>query len=130
MIRENVVAALAATGKWSFDTARLAEQAGYKCEYCDFDLLASVEAYKMFEIDHIVPLTKGGSATAFTNLALSCRHCNYHAKRVWDPRSITGNGASREDLIRTVRRYIQGRMTPRIDLEIVRRIVGWKQKTA
>jgi len=55
MILEDVVAQLIATEKWSEGTARLAERAGYKCEYCGFDLLASVEAYKQFEIDHIVP---------------------------------------------------------------------------
>lgn len=131
MIREDVVSALAETGKWSLDTARMAERAGYKCEYCDFDLLASIEAYKMFEIDHIVPIKKGGSATDLNNLALSCRHCNYHVKRVWDPRSTVGIEANREDLIKAVRTYILGRLTTRAeDLETVRRIVGWKQKSA
>lgn len=81
VIREDVVAKLVATGKWSDGTARLAERAGYNCEYCGFDLLASVEAYKLFEVDHIVPLSRAGDPVAFDNLALSCRHCNFHLKR-------------------------------------------------
>lgn len=128
MIREDVVVNLVATGKWSDSTARLAERADYKCEYCGFDLLGSVEAYKLFEVDHIIPLSRGGDAIAFSNLALSCRHCNFHLKRSWDPRNVAGQYAPREQLVLAVRAYIDElRHVRNEDLEEVRRIVGWRQ---
>jgi hypothetical protein len=47
------------------------------------------------------------------------------------PKSKFPNEASREDLVMAVREYIQGRLTTRTeDLERVRRIVGWTEKTA
>lgn len=128
MIREDVVARLVATGKWSESTARLAEHAGYKCEYCGFDLLGSVEAYKLFEVDHIVPQSLSGDAIEFNNLALSCRHCNFHLKRSWDPRSVAGHYASREQLVLAVKVHIDDlRHIRHQDLEEVRGIVGWTQ---
>lgn len=126
MIREEVVLKLVATRKWSGGTARLSERAGYKCEYCGLDLLASVEAYKQFEVDHIVPLSKGGDPASFSNLALSCRHCNFHLKRSWDPRETAGENGNREQLIAAVKAYIaELRQRRSDDLEQVRQIVGW-----
>jgi hypothetical protein len=130
MIREDVVKALCATGKWSEPTARLAERARYRCEYCDRDLLASLDAYKRFEIDHIVPTSKGG-LPVFDNLALSCRHCNVDLKRSWDPRTEVGSDAPREVLIGAVKRHVLA-MAQRYDadLELVRTIVGWSPRSA
>jgi len=42
------------------------------CEYCRSSEQASGH---YFEIDHVVPESKGGS-TSFENLALACRTCN------------------------------------------------------
>ena len=126
MIREEVVAALVATGKWSEGTARLAERAAYKCEYCDFDLLKSIDAYKLLEVDHIVPASRGGDPANFENLALSCRHCNWHLKRSWNPRTVAGDEANRAKLIAAVREYVAGvRPSRDEDLKQVRQIVGY-----
>jgi len=125
------VAALVETGKWSESTARLAERADYRCEYCGYDLLASVDAYKLFEVDHVVPLSMGGDPINFENLALACRHCNFHWKRSWDPRQDAGYGADRPQLIDAVKKRVAGiRQTKTSDLDEVRRIVGYNVKNA
>ena len=126
MIREDVVARLLATGKWWPETTKVAERAGYQCEYCGLDLLGSIESYKLFEIDHIVPVSKGGARADIDNLALACRHCNYHFKRSWDPRKITGENATRCQFIAAAKKYIEERkQLLTSELEEVRRIVGW-----
>lgn len=63
MIRPEVISKLVATGKWSEGTARLCERSVYRCEYCGRDLLASFEAYKLLQVDHIVPLSSKGDPT-------------------------------------------------------------------
>lgn len=126
MIRDDVVKKLVETGKWSETTAKLAERAGYKCEYCGLDLLGSVEAYKQFEVDHIVPISRKGNPQDFDNLAVSCRHCNFHLKRFWNPSAVAGESASRDELIAAARQYLddpRGKFAD--DLDVVRKIVGW-----
>ena len=126
MVRKSVVAKLVATKRWSNSTASAFERAGHKCEYCDFDLLASVDALKLMEVDHIVPLSKGGDPTDPENLAIACRHCNFYLKRNWDPRTADGEPASRTELIAAVKRYVTGLRGKRIEyLDQIREIVGY-----
>ena len=47
-------------------------RAGGSCEYC---LSSERASGHYFEVDHVVPLSKGG-ATTFDNLAQACRGCN------------------------------------------------------
>ena len=50
----------------------VARRAGNICEYC----LAPEEVFNfLFEVDHFVPLSKGGS-NDLENLVLACRACN------------------------------------------------------
>lgn len=50
----------------------VAERAGHRCEYCHApEAIFNVP----FEVDHIVPLAKGGFEEA-SNWALACRACN------------------------------------------------------
>ncbi|MCC6606296.1 MAG: HNH endonuclease [Anaerolineae bacterium] len=50
----------------------VAERAAHRCEYCHApELIFNVP----FEVDHIIPISKGGSDDP-SNLALSCRACN------------------------------------------------------
>lgn len=120
-----IVRSLVATGKWSSETAALGVAAFFKCEYCDRDLLESPDAYKLWQVDHIVPLSKGGSDSV-DNKAIACRQCNMDFKRNWDPRTVTsGNGqATREALVLSVRAYVRDRrdVTHR-ELEHIRRLL-------
>ncbi len=50
----------------------VAERAGGCCEYCQSQ---AAYAAHPFEIDHIIPISRGGS-TIPDNLALACRGCN------------------------------------------------------
>lgn len=50
----------------------VAERAGHRCEYCHApEAIFNVP----FEVEHIIPLTKGGLDEE-TNWALACRSCN------------------------------------------------------
>lgn len=52
----------------------VSERARHRCEYCHApEAIFNVP----FEVDHIVPLAKGGLDTP-TNWALACRACNLH----------------------------------------------------
>lgn len=50
------------------------ERAGHRCEYCR---TTSHLTGMALEIDHIVPLARGGDSTV-DNLCLACRRCNTH----------------------------------------------------
>ncbi len=92
---------------WSARQVLLGLRAGFRCEYCDLDLLGSPEAYKQWTEDHIVPKFKylDGDPNEFANLALACRPCNINFKSRWDPSrggKIQGRGAR----IAECRRYV------------------------
>lgn len=120
-----IVNALVATKKWSAETAALGVSASFKCEYCDRDLLESPDAYKLWQVDHIAPLSKGGSDIV-DNKAIACRQCNMDFKRNWDPRTvISGNGqTTRETLVVAVRTYVRGRREiTQTELQHVRKLL-------
>lgn len=123
-VRKDVVAALVATGKWSEETAWLGEEASYRCEYCHHDLLSSADSYKLWQVDHIVPTSKGGQDDR-SNKAIACKPCNWDFKSHWDPRTVAGTGATREELLEAVRVYVRERRE-RTEEEVsaVRRIIN------
>lgn len=107
-MEEIIIKKLVATGKWSESAARRGLRSRFKCEYCDRDLLASVNDYKEWQEDHIIPISAGGEDTD-DNIVISCRTCNVNVKSKWDPRTVCGQNASREELILAVREYIAER---------------------
>jgi hypothetical protein len=77
----------------------VAERAGHRCEYCR----APETIFNLaFEVEHVVPTSRGGSDDR-ANLALACRACNLYKAdqvsgrddetgaeiRLFDPRSQT-----------------------------------------
>ena len=79
----------------------LAERAGHRCEYCR----APEAIFNLaFEVEHLVPTSRGGSDD-LANLALACRACNLYKAdhvtgreedsvveiRLFDPRSQSWN---------------------------------------
>ena len=87
------------------------ERAGFKCEFCSADLLGSVDAYSVWESEHIVPRKVGG-LDALENMALACRPCN-QLKGTYDPRDQAGPDADRDALVAEARRYVQQRRARR-----------------
>jgi len=120
---EQIVKTLVATGKWSESAARRGVRAKFKCEYCDRDLLASVDDYKEWQEDHIVPFSDGRK-DAEENIAIACRTCNFNVKTKWNPQSVCGPKASREALIQATRDYIARRRSQFLaDVSLFRNIV-------
>ena len=95
---------------WYPSTADVAVRAGFRCEYCGRDFLASVDDYESFQIDHVVPKSKcpRDSVNELDNLALACKPCNFFK------RAVMPEGSSREDKVRWAARYIQGRRLERL----------------
>jgi hypothetical protein len=106
---KEIIEALVATG-WIDKDARLGIRANFKCEYCDKDLLSSVESYKAWEKDHIIPKEQGGDDSD-ENLAISCNTCQFKIKGRWNPKEVCENGATRDELIKAVRIYIAKKRT-------------------
>ena len=104
----------------------IGERAGYKCEYCDKDLLASVDDYAFsWQCDHIIPRAAAGEDT-LENFALSCAVCN-RIKSKWNPAKEVGENTSREELVQAVRQYISKVLSGWTEnLSKVREIVGWE----
>jgi 5-methylcytosine-specific restriction endonuclease McrA len=129
MIRDDVVRPLLALGNWSELSARLGERAHYRCEYCGLGLLDSPCAYKLWQNDHIVPVSRGGNRDDENNLAVACKSCNWDFKCDYDPREAAGPNASREELIAAAKKQIEKNKAEALKkLESIRRIMGW-QKT-
>lgn len=78
---EEIVSALVKKFGWSEGSARLGVQAHFRCEYCGRDLLASVDDYDAWQVDHILPQSKGGPDDP-DNLAVSCKTCNFLKRNV------------------------------------------------
>lgn len=91
---------------WGSETLELAIRAKFKCEYCDSDILESVNSYYDIQVEHIIPKQKGGSNES-ENLAISCKTCNF-IKKYFDARDLFPNEKpTREQLINVSREYIK-----------------------
>jgi 5-methylcytosine-specific restriction endonuclease McrA len=107
-------------------TIILCERAGWKCEYCGLDLLASAENFKLCQRDHLVPLSKGGPNT-LENLRLSCKHCNADWKGKFDPRDVVGHDATCEEWFLATKKHIADKKAAfeQETLKAYREAVGW-----
>lgn len=124
--KETIVKALVDTGKWSESAARRGFRADFRCAYCDRDLLASVNDYKSWQEDHIIPLSVDGKDEE-ENIVISCRTCNVNVKARWNPLTVCGENPSREELIEAVRKYVANKRTQFLeDVTELRKIVYTK----
>ena len=105
MNHEELVEQLVSQFRWSREQIELGLRDRFKCRYCDKDLLASVDKFKEWTLDHIVPKSKlKEGAEDPQNIAVACWVCNV-IKRQWDPRTTMPLG-NREDLIEVVRKFL------------------------
>lgn len=127
VMRQDVIDQLRLEGLAGVWTAEAGERAGYKCEYCDKDMLASVDNYLSWQLDHIIPESAGGDHT-LENMALSCRECTVRFKGRWNPAYVAGENASREELILVVRENVKKKRSSWVRcLSRSREIVGWDE---
>lgn len=62
--------------------AKVYKRDGGRCRYCRRPVGSD---YSPYEIDHVIPLAKGG-ATELSNLVLACRPCNRtKGDQIWKP---------------------------------------------
>jgi len=78
---------------WSTIQRQTYERAGWSCEYCGLDFLASTHNYQSAQVHHVVPSGSGGTST-FENTASVCSRCHGYLKGAGVP-----EGATREEKI-------------------------------
>ncbi|WP_278620265.1 HNH endonuclease [Ectopseudomonas oleovorans] len=101
-------------GEWN---AKRGLQTGGRCEYCDRDLLASFNDYDSWQIDHVMPSSKGGKHE-YENMAVCCKTCNF-LKRDYLP-----SGETRDERVADARRHVQAlRVVREAELARVRALV-------
>lgn len=106
MSRDTIISELVTKHRWAREQIELSERDGHRCRYCDRDLLTSVDNFRQWSIDHIVPVSRGGDPKDRKNLALACWTCNIF-KRQWNPREVTASN-DREALIDATRKFLAG----------------------
>ena len=92
---------------WSPEAVDLGIAQKFRCCYCGRDLLRSIEDYDVWNFDHIIPLSKGGTNDT-KNKVVACKLCNF-VKRNFDVRAIAGNDASKEELFALAKAHISSR---------------------
>ncbi|GAB6091720.1 HNH endonuclease [Spirochaeta dissipatitropha] len=102
--KDIIFSELLKTGKWGERDILVGIRAKFHCEYCGKYLLDSVESYKEWNIDHIIPKNAGGKDSD-ENLALSCRTCNVSLKsrvNLFDEKTKL----SRDEKILVIKKYV------------------------
>jgi 5-methylcytosine-specific restriction endonuclease McrA len=93
------------TGHWGPIETKLGIEFNFCCAYCDKRMLESVENYKEWQTDHIIPSSKDGE-DSIENYALSCRTCNF-IKSTWNPAENLGElNITKLNLINVSKDYI------------------------
>lgn len=120
---KKVFDALMATGHWGEVEAKLGIEFDFKCAYCCKDLLSTVDNYKEWQTEHIIPSSKGGDDSP-GNYALTCRTCNF-IKGVWNPMDYyQGQLPAKHELIALAQNYIQSkRKETQTDISLYRKLI-------
>lgn len=125
MTHDELADQLARLPGWYDITIAVWPRADYRCEYCGRDFLASVDEYRWgWNHDHLIPESISHDDSP-NNMVLSCVPCNRY-KGTFDPATVTGPDASREELIAAATRKIEELRNPDHSLlEQLRELVGW-----
>lgn len=107
MTEQELIQILVSEFAWSDEAVRMSVRANFCCEYCGRDMLQSIYVFDSWQVDHIVPVSKGGSAD-FDNLASACKTCNF-IKRNWEPPGHEAIPFDRESRLNLARELINQR---------------------
>ncbi|WP_217540670.1 HNH endonuclease [Vibrio metschnikovii] len=115
---------LMATKLWGEREIKLGIEFDFKCAYCDKNMFDSVDNYKEWQTDHIVPSSKNGD-DSYENCVLSCRTCNF-IKSTWNPlENMVDKSATRSELIEACKKHITDkRAIIQFQIDEYKRIVG------
>ena len=81
---------LVAEYRWSDEAFAAWQSQDFRCAYCGLDLIQTIDAYKLGEIEHILPQSKYHEiADSPSNQTVACRISNF-IKRCWDPNKDGG----------------------------------------
>ena len=98
--------------KWSHEQIELGLRANFKCEYCNKDLFESVDNYKLWEVDHIIPFNSNipnFDYDNFDNKAIACRQCNTNYKSKYNPVDEIGYNKNREDYLTIIKEKVSSK---------------------
>lgn len=129
MDKERVIANLMATGLWGRLDAEMGVEADFKCQYCGKGLLDTVDSYKEWQTDHLIPASAGGKDEK-DNYVICCRTCNFIKGR-WNPAcEHSVSKPTRSQLIQSARKHIeQKRLDNERALDEFNRIIAQKQES-
>lgn len=116
MNTDALIRELIAKFRFSEEAARISCEDRFRCVYCGLNLLTTVDTYRSYETEHILPKRYAELTDEITNKTSACRVCNY-IKRDWDPNTdgdrvyVDGTGhlaaEQRATLIARGRRFIE-----------------------
>jgi 5-methylcytosine-specific restriction endonuclease McrA len=112
------------TGHWGPIETKLGIEFNFCCAYCDKKMLESVENYKEWQTDHIIPSSKDGE-DSIENYALSCRTCNF-IKSTWNPAENLGElEVTKLNLINVSKNYIiEKRKGTQAEIDLYNQIIA------
>jgi 5-methylcytosine-specific restriction endonuclease McrA len=102
---------------------------GFRCVYCDRDILESFDTFAASHLDHLKPSSKGGPDDDVWNRVSACGVCN-NMKGAFDP---CPEGLVTEEtfhrVVAVARRYVTGKRSGDISCSYHRDYAHWLMKS-